>query len=714
MANRKGPDKIPAYNKRTLREHLLELFQHSPGKQFNYKQLAGLLSITNPETRKMINVVLDEMAEDDDIQQVSRGKFKYRPSESVLIGKVHLTGSGSAFISTDDNPEDIFIKRSDTNLALHGDKVRVKIKKANLGKNKKPEGEIIEIIERAKEHFVGIVKKSKNYAFLELTERNAPFDIFIINDNLNGAQEGDKAIARVLDFDSGKKNPEGVITEVLGRPEDNEVEMHAILAEFGLPYYYPEAPEKAAESINEKIPESAYKARKDFRNIPTFTIDPEDAKDFDDALSFRKLPNGNFEVGVHIADVSYYVDEGGIIDEEAYKRATSIYLPDRTIPMLPQRLSNFICSLRPDEEKLTYSAVFELNSKAEVKKEWFGRTIIKSDKRFSYEDAQEIIETGKGLFSEEINHLKMLAEALREQRFNHGSIAFERSEMRFVLDEDGKPLQLIMKEPKDAHKLIEEFMLLANKKVARFVAERHGGKYASSFVYRVHDEPDMEKLYNFSNFITRFGYNYKFKTFRQVPDKLNNLLREIRGSDMQNVIELLAVQSMSKAHYTTKNIGHFGLAFDFYTHFTSPIRRYPDLIVHRLLTRYLNNEKPADGNAVEAQCKHSSEAENLAVAAERASIKYKQVEFLKDKLGSDFDATIIGVSESGLFVRIDENQIEGMIPISEMDDDYYNYDDKKYCLTGRNSSKRYAIGDKVQVKLVKADLIRRRLDFIIA
>lgn len=713
MSKKNGPDKIPAYNKPTLRRHILELFQSAAGKQFNYKQIAAKLQVSNPETRKLINAVLDEMLAEGDIKKISRGKYELSPADKYIVGKVHLTASGSAFIATDDNPEDIFVKRTDTDIALSGDTVKVQILRSNLGKRKKPEGRIVEIIQRAKEHFAGVVKISKKFAFLEVTEKNAPFDIFIINKNLNGAKDGDKAIAKITEFDSGKKNPEGKITEVLGKPENNDVEMHAILAEFGLPHHYPKEPEEAAKKIKDTISAKEIKKRRDFRNVPTFTIDPEDAKDFDDALSVCFLKNGMVEVGVHIADVSHYVEEGGIIDKEAYERATSVYLPDRTVPMLPHRLSDYICSLRPDEEKLAYSAVFEIDAQAQIKSQWFGRTIIKSDKRFSYEDAQEIIESGKGPMSEEITRLQDLAKILREKRFQEGSIGFDRAEMRFLLDKDGKPVDLILKESKEAHKLIEEFMLLANRRVAEFIAEKNNGKYAGAFVYRVHDEPDMEKLYNFSNFITRFGYRYKFNSSNQVPEKLNKLLKDIKGSDMQNVIELMAVQSMAKAHYTTKNIGHYGLAFDYYAHFTSPIRRYPDLIVHRLLSRYLSNENPADKNTLEAQCKHSSDAENSAVAAERASVKYKQVEFMKDKQGSDYDAVIIGVNEAGIFIRLDENQIEGMVPISEMDDDYYDYDRKKYCIFGRHSSKKYCMGDKIRVKLVKADLLRRHIDFII-
>ena len=710
---KKGTDQIPAYNKRTLHNHILELFKLHPDKHFNYKQLAANLNIKDAGVRKLINTVLYEMEDDDIIKIVSRGKYKYNPPKSEIKGKVQITTSGAAFIITDSLDEDVYVRRENTMHALHGDIVKVSIKKSRSRRGKNPEGKIIEIVQRGKNTYVGIVRISKTYAFLEVTERHVPYDIFILPKNLNGAKEGEKAIAEITKFFSEKKNPEGKIIEVLGNSEDNEVEMHAILAEFGLPYRYPEEIKKEAEKISSTIKPAEIKQRKDFRKITTFTIDPVDAKDFDDALSIRKLDNGFTEVGVHIADVSYYVEQGSLLDEEAFKRATSIYLPDRTVPMLPERLSNNICSLRPNEEKLTYSAVFELDEYGNIQTEWFGRTIIKSDRRFSYEEAQEIIERGEGDFTGEIKELQSLAVKLRDARFNHGSIAFDRTEVRFDLDDKGKPIGLIFKESKDAHKLIEEFMLLANKRIANFAITEKSGKFEKSFVYRVHDEPDMEKLFNFSKFITRFGYNYKFKSFGQVSKKLNNLLAEVKGSDLQDVIELMAVQSMAKAHYTTKNIGHYGLAFESYTHFTSPIRRYPDLMVHRLLTKYLNSESPADKNELEAMTKHCSEAEKTAVMAERASIKYKQVEYLSDKLGMDFDSTIIGVSESGLFVRIDENQIEGMIPVREMNDDYYTFDEEKYCLTGRGGRNRFCIGDKINVKLVKANLLKRQLDFLI-
>ncbi|MEA2043326.1 MAG: ribonuclease R [Bacteroidota bacterium] len=713
MTKNNLPENIPTYNKRTLKMHVSELLKKAPHKNFNYKQIASKLNITDSGTKHLINTVLDELQEEGVLDSVSRGKYTYKIQTDDIVGKVQLTASGSAFIITDDLDEDIFVPAKNTMRANQSDIVKVKIYKSNLRKSKNPEGKIVEILERGKKTFVGIVNKSKTFAFLEITERRVPFDIFITPKNLNGAQEGQKAIAEIIKFNSGKKNPEGKIIEVLGDPNDNEVEMHAILAEYNLPYRYPKNVIAEAKKIKDEISAKEIKKRKDFRAVPTFTIDPVDAKDFDDALSFRKLKDGLFEVGVHIADVSHYVKEGSLLDEEALSRATSIYLPDRTIPMLPERLSNKICSLRPDEEKLTYSAVFHIDEKANVKKEWFGRTVIKSDRRFSYEQAQEIIDNGEGDYAPEIEQLQRLAVILRDNRFSKGSIGFERTEVRFVLDEDGKPVDLVFKQSKEAHKLIEEFMLLANKKVATFINGHKNGKYAGSFVYRVHDEPDMEKLFNFSKFITRFGYNYKFKSFGQVSRKLNNLLKEVRGSDLQDVIELMAVQSMAKAHYSSKNIGHYGLSFDNYTHFTSPIRRYPDLIVHRLLTEYLENKPAVDKNELEETLKYCSEREKLSVNAERAAIKYKQVEYLYDKLGSDFNGTVIGVNENGLFVRIDENQIEGMLPARDIEGDYYYFDEEKYCMVGKRSSKRYCIGDKLIVKLVRADLLKRQLDFML-
>ncbi len=697
------------YNKNIIRELVLQMFRATPKKTWNYKQVAAKLSIKDPEIKKLINTVLTELTEDNLTDEVSRGKFRLKKYDKQLTGQVYLSASGAGFVETDELSKDIFIKKEKLKGALHGDTVKVSIIKNNTHKN--PEGRVIEIVKRLKDHFVGIVNMNDGYAFLELTERNANFDIFIPPKNINGAKHGEKAIAKVTDFNSGRRNLEGTIVEVLGKPQDNEVEMHAILAEFGLPYRYPELPVQEAEKISANISKSEISKRKDFREITTFTIDPEDAKDFDDAISYRKLLNGNIELGVHIADVSHYVKEGSVLDEEAYQRGTSIYLPDRTVPMLPERISNFICSLRPNEEKLCYSAVFELDNEAAVKNEWFGRTVIKSDRRFTYEEAQTIIETSEGDFANEILELQKLAEKLRKKRFEQGSIAFERSEMRFELDETGKPLNVLMKISKEANKLIEEFMLLANRRVASMIARKNSGKYAQNFVYRIHEDPDFDKLVKFSNFVTNFGYNCKFNSTQKVATKLNKFLEEIRGDDMQNVIELLAVQSMAKARYTTQNCGHFGLSFNFYTHFTSPIRRYPDLLVHRLLTRYLANENPVDNILLEAKCKHSSMAENLAVTAERAAIKYKQVEFLKDKMGFEYDASIIGVSESGLFVALDISQIEGFVSVNDMNDDYYDYIEDKFCMKGSRTGKIYSIGDKIHVQLIRADLIKRRLDF---
>jgi len=535
-----------------------------------------------------------------------------------------------------------------------------------------------------------------------------PYDIFIPSKNLNGAEHGKKAVAEITRWDEHQKNPTGKIVDVLGDEGDNDAEMHAILTEFNLPYKYPENLTALADKIPIEISAEEIKKRKDFRNIPTFTIDPEDAKDFDDALSFRTLPNGNFEVGIHIADVTHYVKEGNLIDKESYERATSVYLVDRTIPMLPEKLSNNVCSLRPNEEKLTYSAVFEIDKDAGIHKQWFGRTVINSDRRFNYAEAQEVIETGKGDMAKEITELNNLAKKLREKRFQNGSVSFERIEVKFKLDEKGKPLGVYFKEAKDSNHLIEEFMLLANKKVAEFV----GKTLNKPFVYRIHDEPDIEKLHSFSNFIKQFGYEFKFKDETQISASLNKLLEDVKGKSEQNMIEQLAVKSMAKAEYSADNIGHYGLAFSYYTHFTSPIRRYPDMMVHRLLTHYLKNGKPAMTNELNEKCKHASDMERLAVMAERASIKYKQAEFMQDKLGSIHDAVITGVTERGLYVEIKETAIEGMIAMRDLDDDFYVFDDADYCIIGQRSKKKFQLGDDIKIQLVKVNMQMRTLDFI--
>ena len=558
---------------------------------------------------------------------------------------------------------------------------------------------------------MGTIELNPQFAFLMPDNKNMPFDLFIPLNKLNGALQGQKALARIVEWDQRSRNPIGEIIEVLGYPGENDTEMHAILAEFGLPYRFDPEIDKAAEKIPAEITAEEISLRRDFRDVPTFTIDPEDAKDFDDALSLRHLPNGNTEVGVHIADVTHYVKTGSVIDKEAQERATSVYLVDRTVPMLPERLSNHICSLNPFEDKLTYSAVFELDSKANVLNEWFGRTIIRSAKRFSYGEAQKVIDTGDGDMKDEVLTLHNLAQKLRERRFMSGSFAFERLEVKFTLSEAGKPLGVLFREFGTSNQLIEEFMLLANKQVAEYVGKKLKGK---TFVYRIHDKPNPEKLQSFSYFIKRFGYTLDSADVKGLPAAMNKLLNEVAGKTEQNIVETLALRSMAKAVYSTANIGHYGLSFPFYTHFTSPIRRYPDMMVHRLLTKYLENQAPRDGEKYEKLCEHSSKRERLAADAERASIKYKQVEYMSDKIGKVFEGVISGVTEWGLYVEIIENQCEGMVAIRELQDDFFEYDETNYCIKGRRTGKVYMLGDKVKVEVVKADLRKKQLDYRLA
>jgi ribonuclease R len=541
-----------------------------------------------------------------------------------------------------------------------------------------------------------------------------PYDIFIPLPKLKGAKNGDKVIVRITEWPEKYRNPFGEVVNVLGKPGENETEMHAILAEFDLPYEFNKKVEQAANKVSEVITEKDYKARRDFRDITTFTIDPTDAKDFDDALSIQKLGNGNWQIGVHIADVTHYVTPDSIVEKEAFERATSVYLVDRVVPMIPEKLSNMVCSLRPNEEKLCYSIVFELDKNADILDQWIGRTIIKSNKRFDYEEAQAIIEGGEGEFKSELLLLNDLALKIRARRFKNGAISFERVEVKFDIDEKGKPLGVYFKEHKESNQLIEEFMLLANKRIAEFIGQVKKGQKAKTFVYRIHDKPDPEKLERFSKFIHRFGYSINTSGHKNITTSINSLLDEVQGKNEQNVIETLAVRSMAKAVYSTKNIGHYGLSFPFYSHFTSPIRRYPDMMVHRMLTDYMKSEKSKNKNKYEDMCKHASEMERKAAEAERASIKYKQVEFMKDHIGEDFDGIISGVTEWGFYVELNESKCEGLVHIRELDDDYYFFDEDNYSIIGRRNKKTYQLGDPVKIKIVKADLEKKQLDYTLA
>ena len=707
---KKNREKLAAFNKKNLKNAVLSLLYDDPGKTVNYKQVSSLLDIKDQESRRLVNVVLEELCENNYLEVVSRGKYRLKSRGGYLIGLVEIQPQGFAYIRSEEIETPVMVSARNLNHAMEGDKVRVQLYARR--KKHEQEGEVVEIIERAKKFFVGTVQRTKNYAFL-IPSGKMGFDIFIPADSLNNAQDGQKAIAEISEWPANAKNPVGRITEVLGNRGDNDAEMHAILAEFDLPRKFPPNVEKAADKIPLEIPPEEYRKRRDFRQVTTFTIDPADAKDFDDALSVRRLENGNWEIGVHIADVSYYVRPATLLDDEAYERATSVYLVDRVVPMLPERLSNGVCSLRPNEEKLCFSAVFEMNDQAQVLKQWFGRTLVCSDRRFSYEEAQSVIETGQGELADEILQLNALAEKLREERFRAGSIAFERVEIKFDIDEAGRPLSVYFKEAKEANKLIEEFMLLANRKVAELIGKPSKKNTPKTFVYRIHDRPDPEKLDNFNNFIHKFGYGIQLVTPKTIATSMNNLLNNVKGKKEQNVVELLAIRAMAKAEYSTRNIGHYGLAFDYYTHFTSPIRRYPDVMVHRLLERYLEDGHSVSAAKYEEMCRHSSDMEARAANAERASIKYKQVEFMQDHVGEIYPGVISGVTDWGIYVEL-ENKIEGMVPISEIDDDFYLFDEKNYALVGKHTQRKFQLGDEVKVKIWRTNLEKKQLDFRLA
>lgn len=709
---KKHKKESPRYNRKSLSKHIDGIFSNNPTKTFNYKQISSALEIKDMGTKQLIVGILYDLVDLDVLTEISTGKFKLKTRMGNITGTVDMTARGSAFIVSDEIEEDIFVAQPNLNRALHGDTVQVYLYARK--KSKQPEGEVVEIVKRKKTTFVGTIDISKNYAFLVSSSRNMPHDIFIPLSKLNGAQNGDKAIAQITEWPKKSKNPVGAITSVLGKPGDNDTEMHAILAEFDLPHEFPERVNRAAEDISDEITAEEIALRRDFRDVITFTIDPHDAKDFDDALSIKKLENGNWEIGVHIADVTHYVRKGSIIEQEAFDRATSVYLVDRVVPMLPERLSNGICSLRPNEEKLTFSAVFEMDENADIINTWIGKTVINSDRRFTYEEAQNIIETGEGDFNEEVLCLDKLAKLVRKRRFKKGAIDFDRFEVKFDIDEKGKPTRVFFKESKDSNKLIEEFMLLANKRVAETIGRVPKGKTAKTFIYRTHDQPNPEKLETFNKFIHKFGYSLKTTNASAISSSLNTLLHDVKGENIQNLVETLAIRSMAKAEYSTVNVGHYGLHFSHYSHFTSPIRRYPDMMAHRLIEKYSSGSKSVNADEYEEFCKHCSEREQKAAQAERASIKYKQVEFMQDHVGQEFEGTISGVTEWGFYVELDENKCEGMVSIRELQDDYYEFDEDNYCIVGRHHHKKYQLGDKVEILVAKANLVAKQLDFVLA
>lgn len=724
--------------KNEITKGIFSILENNRDQSFNYKQIAAKLGIDDPSGRNQLIKKLVELKEKKKIEEVERGKYKAIPSQNYFTGIVDITTRGNAYVISEELEKDVFIPSALLNKALHGDEVEIYLfpKRSH---SKKQEGEVTKILQRKRTNFVGVLQMQKNFAFVVTSDFRMYTDIFVPKSKIGKAQHGQKVLVEITDWPENAQSPYGRIVEVLGTPGEHDTEIHAILAEYGLPYSFPADVEHFANKLDTSITAEEIAKRRDMRNIPTFTIDPRDAKDFDDALSFQQLENGNFEIGIHIADVSHYVVPGTVLDDEAFNRATSVYLVDRVVPMLPEILSNNACSLRPNEEKYTFSAVFEINNKAQVLNQWFGRTVTYSDRRFAYEEAQHIIEnyalnsqnevvtsTGKKekiIVPQEVsitdesyeveNHiarailtLDKLAKIMREKRMKAGAISFDKVEVKFRLNEENDPMGVYFKEAKDANKLIEEFMLLANRRVAEFI-----GKQNKTFVYRVHDEPDEEKLMQLNGVISKFGYSINMKSKKTITSSLNSLLEEVQGKKEQNLVDTLAIRSMSKAAYTTNNIGHYGLAFDYYTHFTSPIRRYPDIMVHRLLQHYLDGGASAKIEEYEQKCKHSSQMENLAANAERDSVKYMQIRFMEDHKDAEFLGVISGVTEWGIYVEIVENKCEGMVRIRDIKDDFYVFDEKQYALVGQVTKNMLQLGDEVIVTVKNTDLVKRHLDF---
>jgi ribonuclease R len=697
-----------------IRTVLLSFLEEMKGNAYAPDQLIKKLGLKKKELIKDFYRLLDLLEEEGAIEQLSNGSYKSKkrtmPAIAPVTGIVDHVNPRFGYVVTGEEGKDVYVTTDDLNTALHGDTVAVALFSKKSGKSK--EGKVVEIIKRNRTRFVGKLELSSKYAFVVPDFKKIYQDFFIYPENLNNAKTDDKVVFEVTKWGNGDKAPEAKVVEILGKTGENEAEIHSIMAEFDLPFRFDSNVLSESKQIDHGITKEEIKKRRDFRNVLTFTIDPEDAKDFDDALSFKILDNGNYEIGVHIADVTHYVKPETLLDKDAFDRATSVYLVDRTVPMLPERLSNELCSLRPNEDKLTFAAVFEMNSKAQVVNEWFGRTVIHSDFRFSYEAAQEVIEKGKGQFAEELKILNELHHKLRKERFAKGAVNFETTEVKFKLDEKGKPLTVIPKVRKDAHKLIEEFMLLANRAVATYVYKLKKGAEKNTFVYRTHDLPDEQKVLDFATFAKQFGHKINVEG-SSVSRSLNTLMAEIEGTPEQNVLQSLAVRTMAKAKYTTEAKGHFGLAFDHYTHFTSPIRRYPDMMVHRLLQHYLDNGKSVNKKEYEEKCIHSSEREKRAADAERASIKYKQVEFMSLTTTKVFKGIISGVMEFGIFVEIIETKCEGMVRMSDMKDDFYEFDEKNYRVIGRRRKKIYRLGDEVTVRVKKTDVDRRQIDLTI-
>ena len=707
IKNKEQTAKSP--NLKELKSTIIDLC-NATVKPVTFKDICSELQVKDKIAKHQTSFIIKNLVIEGVIKEIGHGKYGANSTQEFYEGKIEKITSGAGYVICDGMGQDVFVSARNAGQTLGGDIVRIVLSGNHTGKN--PEGVVVSIVKRGRTTFVGNMRVDARHSFMTPDNSRVGTDFYVPKDKLNGAKNGDKVLVTLLDWPKKAKSPFAEVTTVIGAAGEHNAEIHAILAEFGLPYEFPESVEAFVESIPETISEEEISKRRDMREVLTFTIDPHDAKDFDDALSIQKLEDGNWEIGIHIADVSHYVQEGTSLNDEAYERATSVYLVDRVVPMLPEKLSNKVCSLRPNEEKLCFSAIFTINDKAEVLNEWFGRTVIYSDHRFTYEDAQEIIEKKEGKFVDEILLMDKLAKIMRAKRIEEGAITFDRVEVKFQLDEKKNPTGVYFKQAKDANKLIEEYMLLANRKVAAFIGKAADGTPSKKpFVYRIHDDPDPEKINNFSTFVNQFGHKMNLQTPKDIANSMNRVLADVSGKREENMVELLAIRTMSKAKYTIENIGHYGLGFDYYSHFTSPIRRWPDVMVHRLLQRYLDGEKITEKEAIEEQCKHSSAMEKLSTDAERSSIKYMQVKYLMGKVGQEFMGAVSGVTEFGMFIELKESLCEGLVSMRNLKDDHYELHKETFSLVGKRTKKRFQLGDSIKVRVRNVDLVKKQIDF---